>query len=101
MVDFYVSSAHPKRGGIRHPAWERWLWRRWFAHDGVRLDPDHMTRLAAAVPDCQTLERRGKVPYLPGLTAPYYLFIGRKSAGHSPGSGSPPSAMPSNSGVER
>ena len=70
VVDFYVSS--------RHPAWERWLWRRWFAHDGVRLDPGHLVRLATAMPVCQILEQRGGVPYLPGLAAPYYLFIGRK-----------------------
>ena len=78
VVDFYVSSALPAPGGVRHPAWERWLWRRWFAHDGVRLDPDHMAQLANAMPDCQVFERRGNVPYLPGMTAPYYIFIGRK-----------------------
>jgi S-adenosylmethionine-diacylgycerolhomoserine-N-methlytransferase len=78
VVDFYVSCAQPAPGGVRHPAWERWLWRRWFAHDGVRLDPAHLARLAAALPDCRILERRGRVPYLPGLSAPYYLFIGRK-----------------------
>lgn len=78
VVDFYVSSARPAAGGVRHPAWERWLWRRWFAHDGVRLDPGHMAQLATAMPDCRIFERRGKVPYLPALTAPYYLFIGRK-----------------------
>ncbi|MDE2051477.1 MAG: SAM-dependent methyltransferase, partial [Gammaproteobacteria bacterium] len=65
-------------GGVCHPAWERWLWRRWFAHDGVRLDPGHMAQLAAATADCLIFERRGKVPYLPGLSAPYYIFIGRK-----------------------
>jgi S-adenosylmethionine-diacylgycerolhomoserine-N-methlytransferase len=79
VVDFYVSSARPSSGRVRHPAWERWLWRRWFAHDGVHLDPEHLARLAAAVPDCRILERRGSVPYLPALTAPYYIFIGRKS----------------------
>lgn len=79
VVDFYVSSARPSAGGVRHPPWERWLWRRWFAHDGVRLDPAHMAQLAAAMPDCLILERRGKVPYLAGMAAPYYLFIGRKS----------------------
>jgi hypothetical protein len=78
VVDFYVSSVQPAPGRIRHPAWERWLWRRWFAHDGVRLDSGHMAQLAADMPDCRTFERRGKVPYLPGLTAPYYIFIGRK-----------------------
>ena len=80
VVDFYVSHARPAAGRLRHPAWERWLWRRWFAHDGVRLDPNHMARLAAALPDCRILERRGRIPYLPGMSAPYYLFIGRKRA---------------------
>lgn len=79
VVDFYVSGARPRPGGVRHPAWQRWLWRRWFAHDGVRLDPDHMAALAGALPECRILERKGKVPYLPGLTAPYYVFIGRKT----------------------
>jgi hypothetical protein len=37
-----------------------------------------MAQLATAMPDCQILEGRGRVPYLPGLAAPYYLFIGRK-----------------------
>jgi S-adenosylmethionine-diacylgycerolhomoserine-N-methlytransferase len=78
VVDFYVSQARPAPGRLRHATWERWLWRRWFAHDGVRLDPDHVTQLAAALPDGLILERRGPLPYLPGLTAPYYLFIGRR-----------------------
>jgi S-adenosylmethionine-diacylgycerolhomoserine-N-methlytransferase len=78
VVDFYVSSARPPPGYARHPAWERWLWRRWFAHDGVRLDPRHLAQLAAALPHCQIFERRGRVPYLPGLTVPHYLFLGRK-----------------------
>jgi S-adenosylmethionine-diacylgycerolhomoserine-N-methlytransferase len=78
VVDFYVSAARPALGRVRHPAWERWLWRQWFGHDGVRLDPDHMAQLATALPDCRIIERRGAVPYLPGLAAPYYLFIGRK-----------------------
>jgi S-adenosylmethionine-diacylgycerolhomoserine-N-methlytransferase len=81
LVDFYVSSARPEVGRIRHAAWERWLWRRWFAHDGVRLNPAHLTALATALPGSQLTERRGRVPYLPAVTVPYYLFIGRKGAG--------------------
>lgn len=80
VVDFYVSGAKPQPGRAHHAPWQRWLWRRWFAHDGVRLDPRHMAQLAAALPDCRILERRAAIPYLPGLTAPYYLFIGRKRA---------------------
>ncbi|MGA7539975.1 MAG: class I SAM-dependent methyltransferase [Steroidobacteraceae bacterium] len=78
VVDFYVSSARPAPGAIGHPPWERWLWRQWFAHDGVRLDPRHLAQLAIAMPDCRIFERRGRVPYLPGLSAPYYVFIARK-----------------------
>jgi len=27
---FYVSARRPRAGFVRHAAWERWLWRRWF-----------------------------------------------------------------------
>ncbi len=78
VVDFYVSPAQPPPGRSRHPAWERWLWRRWFGHDGVHLNPSHLAQLEAALPSCEVFERRGGVPYLPGLTVPHYLFLGRK-----------------------
>lgn len=78
VVDFYVSSARPPAAHVRHSAWDRWLWRRWFAHDGVRLDPGHIAALEAAMPQARLVELRGRVPYLPGVTAPYYLFLGRK-----------------------
>jgi S-adenosylmethionine-diacylgycerolhomoserine-N-methlytransferase len=78
VVDFYVSAARPVIGRARHAAWERGLWRRWFAHDGVRLDPAHLAQLETTLPECRVVEGRGSVPYLPGLTVPYYLFIGRK-----------------------
>jgi S-adenosylmethionine-diacylgycerolhomoserine-N-methlytransferase len=78
VVDFYVSAVKPRPGFAHHPAWERWFWRRWFAHDGVRLSPDHLEALIAAMPDGQFQERRAAVPYLPGLQVPFYLFIGRK-----------------------
>lgn len=78
VIDFYVSSARPRAQRVRHPAWERWLWRSWFAHDGVRLDPAHLEALETATPGAQVIERRGAVPYLPGMSVPYYLFIGRR-----------------------
>ena len=76
-----VSARKPRAGFIRHAAWERWLWRRWFAHDGVRLSPEHLETLTDAMPDHVRLERQGALPYLPGLNVPYYLFIGRKAGG--------------------
>lgn len=78
VVDFYISSARPRPGFVRHAAWQRLLWRRWFAHDGVRLSPDHLETLVDAMPDHVRLEKEGALPYLPGLKVPYYLFIGRK-----------------------
>jgi S-adenosylmethionine-diacylgycerolhomoserine-N-methlytransferase len=78
VVDFYVSAARPRPGFVRHAAWQRWLWRRWFDHDGVRLSPLHLEALTDALPDHLRLERQGPLPYLPGLSVPYYVFVGRK-----------------------
>jgi S-adenosylmethionine-diacylgycerolhomoserine-N-methlytransferase len=80
IVDFYISRAHPRPGFVRHAGWQRWLWRRWFAHDGVRLSPDHLEALVDAMPAHVRFERQGALPYVPGLSVPYYLFVGRKGA---------------------
>ena len=84
VVDFYVSSPRPRSGYVRHAGWERWLWRRWFAHDGVRLSPEHLEALADAMPDNLRLEQQGALPYIPALKVPYYIFIGHKSGVPSP-----------------
>jgi len=81
VVDFYVSDAHGGPGAIRHDAFTRFFWPRWFAHDGVRLTPEHLRRLREALPDHSLLEQRGPLPYLPGLRVPYYVFVGRRKAG--------------------
>jgi len=78
IVDFYVSRSSPRPGFVRHAAWQRWLWRRWFAHDGVRLSPDHLEALVDAMPHHVLFEKQGALPYVPGLSVPYYLFIGQK-----------------------
>jgi len=78
VVDFYVSRAHPAPGLARHGAFTRFFWPRWFAHDGVRLDPAHLEALLAHLPDHSLSERRAPVPYLPGLSVPYYICVGRK-----------------------
>jgi S-adenosylmethionine-diacylgycerolhomoserine-N-methlytransferase len=56
------------------------FWRRWFAHDGVRLDANHQSTLRASLELLHFREGRGRVPWLP-LRAPYYLFVGRKPGG--------------------
>jgi S-adenosylmethionine-diacylgycerolhomoserine-N-methlytransferase len=78
VVDFYVSPAHPPAGRVRHGWLTRTAWPAWFRHDGVRLCPDHLTYLQQRFETCNLSERRARVPYLPLVTAPYYVFIGRK-----------------------
>ena len=79
VLDFYVSDQRPEKGVVQHAALTRWFWPRWFGHDGVHLDPAHLRYLVEHMPAHQLFEYRAKVPYLPGLKAPYYLFVGRKA----------------------
>jgi S-adenosylmethionine-diacylgycerolhomoserine-N-methlytransferase len=76
-VDFHVSPSHG--------ALARAFWRRWFAHAGVRLSADHLSCLRDRLETIACSERSGKVPYLPGLRAPYYVFVGRRRS--TPGGG--------------
>jgi S-adenosylmethionine-diacylgycerolhomoserine-N-methlytransferase len=95
-VDLYVSAARPQDGGVRHGLFTRLLWPLGFAHDGVRLTPDHLQRLRQLVPEHRCIERRGAVPYLPDLRVPYYIFVGRIAAPAAPGNGAelPPIPQP-------
>jgi S-adenosylmethionine-diacylgycerolhomoserine-N-methlytransferase len=77
VVDFYVSAAKPAPGLARHGAFARFFWPRWFAHDGVRPNPEHLAALQARLPDHELHEALAPVPYLPLLRVPYYRFIGR------------------------
>jgi S-adenosylmethionine-diacylgycerolhomoserine-N-methlytransferase len=81
VVDFYISPAVPAAGRVRHGALARAFWPRWFAHDGVHLDPRHLPELMANTEAVHCAERRAGVPYLPGLRVPYYLYVGRKRRG--------------------
>lgn len=68
VVDFHL----PENGhGLGND-----LWRRWFAHDGVHLSAEHARTLREACVAQRFEARRAPVPYLPGLRAPYYLFVG-------------------------
>ena len=78
VVDFYVSGKTPLEGRAHHGALARALWPRWFAHDGVHLNALHLEHLCEETDAVWCDERMGRIPFLPGLRAPYYLFIGRK-----------------------
>jgi len=79
VVDFYHSQARPAAGLVRHGALTRAFWRHWFAHDGVRLNPAHLDALRTLMPRHELSECRARVPYLPLLRVPYYVFVGRKA----------------------
>jgi S-adenosylmethionine-diacylgycerolhomoserine-N-methlytransferase len=74
VVDFHLP-ASGRRGG--HSLGNR-FWQRWFAHDGVHLTDQHLRALQSLFINPHVQERRAPVPYLPGLRAPYYLFVGVK-----------------------
>jgi S-adenosylmethionine-diacylgycerolhomoserine-N-methlytransferase len=78
VVDFYVSEAAPPPGLDRHDLLTRRFWPAWFGHDGVRLNPEHLPALRAAMPQHSLAEARARVPYLPLIRVPYYRFVGRK-----------------------
>ena len=80
VVDFTVSRKWPPPGRTRHSRFERIYWPLSFAWDNVFLSPDHLPYLESRFETVTLEERRGKVPYLFGLRAPYYIFLGRKPA---------------------
>lgn len=78
VVDFYVADASPAPGLARHAGLTRWFWPRWFSHDGVRLDSAPLTALRAQLESVHLHEGLARVPYLPGLRVPYFIFVGRR-----------------------
>lgn len=77
-VDYYVASHRPQEGWRRHSWATRTLWPRWFGLDGVRLSPDLPRRLHEKFQPCCFREATGTVPFLLGLRAPYFVFVGSK-----------------------
>ncbi len=77
VVDFYVTPPPPSQRPTRDSALSRWFWRSWFAHDGVHLNAEHLPALCCLLPIHQVIEGRTPIPYLPGLRAPYFVFVNR------------------------
>lgn len=78
VVDFYVSRKYSGAGTVQHNWFTRNLLPLWFGSDNVMLSPDHIAYLRHRFETVDLRERRGRIPYLPLVSAPYYLFIGRK-----------------------
>ncbi|MBD8526249.1 class I SAM-dependent methyltransferase [Pseudoxanthomonas sp. CAU 1598] len=77
VVDFYLSSAKAEPGRAQHSLAERLFWSRWFAHDGVVLGAERLALVQDACRESVLSERRHRLPYLPLLRVPYFLFRGQ------------------------
>lgn len=82
VVDFYVSRKYPSPGRVRHSWWTRTFWPTWFALDNVMLRSDVLPLLTRCFEPVLLEERRGKIPFLCGASAPYFVFVGRLRATH-------------------
>lgn len=78
VADFYAARKWPAPGLKKHSAFVRGFWPLWFSYDNVFLSPDHLPYLRDRFETVLLEERMGTVPYLLGLKAPYYVFVGRK-----------------------
>ncbi len=78
VADFYIAHKWPAAGRKKHSAFQRFFWPMWFGWDNVFLSPDQVNYLQHRFQTVQLIEGLGKVPYLLGLKAPYYVFLGRK-----------------------
>ncbi len=50
----------------------------WFGSDNVFLSGDHLSYLMHRFRPIALREQKTRLPYLPFVRAPYYLFIGQK-----------------------
>jgi S-adenosylmethionine-diacylgycerolhomoserine-N-methlytransferase len=82
IVDFYVSAPEAPDGFVQHEALTRWLLPRWFRHDGVLLNPSHLDALHSLTARLHLREDSTRLPYLAGVRAPYYVYVGMKTTAH-------------------
>ncbi len=78
VADFYVSRKWPAAGRAKHSRLQRFFWPLWFGYDNVFLSGDHLPYLQSRFETVRVEEKLGRMPYLLGLKAPYYVFVGRK-----------------------
>jgi len=78
VVDFYVSRKYPSDGLKRHGWFTRSFWPVWFSSDNVYPSADHAPFLHRNFDPIHFEEKKAKVPYIPFIRTPYYVFVGRK-----------------------
>jgi S-adenosylmethionine-diacylgycerolhomoserine-N-methlytransferase len=79
VVDFYVSRKWAHGNMASHSALTRFFWPMWFSHTNVFLNPAHLDLLQRRFTSVRLMEARAPLPYLCGLSVPYYIFVGQKA----------------------
>ena len=80
VIDFYVARKHPPEELQRHGWFTRTFWPNWFALDNVFPSSEHLHYLRRHFECDKLVEAKCKIPYMPFIRMPYYIFIGRKPA---------------------
>lgn len=80
VTDFYISARDVDPPLRRHRAWQRWFWPACFGWHHVYLNQDHLPYLRHRFQTHYLTERIGRMPFMAGMRAPYYVFVGLKSA---------------------
>lgn len=78
VVDFYVARKWPDEKHRKHSWFTRNYWPVHFSTDNVFLSHDHVPYLHRNFEPIEFQEHYAKVPYIPIIRVPYYIFIGRK-----------------------
>lgn len=77
VADFFTSTKFdlPIR---QHTYNQRWFWRSVFDLDGIDLSPERRMYLEHKLETVYEYNSRGKIPYVPYLRAPFYIWVGRR-----------------------
>jgi S-adenosylmethionine-diacylgycerolhomoserine-N-methlytransferase len=81
VVDFHVARKHPASDFARHSLFTRSFWPFLFGSGNVFTSADHLPYLDRCFERTQLFESRLKLPYVPLLRVPYYIFSGKRSSG--------------------
>ncbi|CAI5999109.1 unnamed protein product [Closterium sp. NIES-64] len=77
VADFFTSAKFdlPNR---QHTYNQRWFWRSCFDLDGIDLSPERRQYLEHKLETVYEYNGQGKIPYVPYLRAPFYIWVGRR-----------------------
>ncbi|MDO4582926.1 MAG: class I SAM-dependent methyltransferase [Planctomycetia bacterium] len=80
IVDFYVARKWPAENHRKHSWFTRSYWPVHFSTDNVFLSGDHLPYLERHFETLRLQEFYAKIPYIPLIRAPYYIYLGKKPA---------------------